>query len=282
MLDTAGGTRSCGRTPRSTGSPTAPCGSTCPTGDIYGTGNTGPTNFVLQTAPTGDWTLETKVDGSLFNEQYQQGGLIVYGDDDNYVKLDFVVDNHGRAAGQPAARVPQRDRRGRAEPAAAGEQPDLRGVAPAADQKAGDAFTASYSADGTDLDRRCHADQRRRGGQHRRWACSPSAPPQTASKRRRSTTSGSAPPRWTRRHRSRRPPCRGTPTGGWYTGPVTVTLAATDNAGGSGVDGRVPARRRQHLDGVHRAGAGQRRRHAQRQVPVGGQGGQRRPSRPWP
>ena len=35
-----------------------------PNGDIYGTGNTGPKNFILQTAPTGDWTLETKVDGS--------------------------------------------------------------------------------------------------------------------------------------------------------------------------------------------------------------------------
>ena len=89
-----------------------------PNGDIYGTNNTGPTNFILQNAPSGDWTLETKVDGSALNEQYQQAGLLVYADDDNYLKFDFIADN---AAGQPvdaADRVPQRDRRRGAEPAA--------------------------------------------------------------------------------------------------------------------------------------------------------------------
>ena len=83
------------------GRPAATWSSTSTTGDIYGTGNTGPTNFILQNAPRGDWTLETKVDGTPLNEQYQQGGLIVYGDDDNYVKLDFIADN---PAGQPVSR----------------------------------------------------------------------------------------------------------------------------------------------------------------------------------
>ena len=103
-----------------------------PKGDIYGTGNTGPTNFILQTAPSGDWTLETKVDGSALAEQYQQAGLIVHADDDNYVKFDFIVDNQ---AGQTLSRRIEfrgETRRGDAEPAAPGLQPDLRGVAPAA------------------------------------------------------------------------------------------------------------------------------------------------------
>ncbi len=66
---------------------------TTTTGDIYGTGNSGPKNFILQTAPSGDWTLETKVDASALSEQYQQGGLMVYTDDDNYVKFDLLTTN---------------------------------------------------------------------------------------------------------------------------------------------------------------------------------------------
>lgn len=62
-------------------------------GDLYADGNSGPENFILQPAPVGDWTIETKVDGSALNEQYQQGGLMVYVDDGNYVKFDYVTDN---------------------------------------------------------------------------------------------------------------------------------------------------------------------------------------------
>ncbi len=72
-----------------------------PNGDIYTGNNSGPTNFILQDGPEGDWTMETKVDGSQLNEQYQQAGLLAYGDDDNYLKLDYIVDN---VAGQPVAR----------------------------------------------------------------------------------------------------------------------------------------------------------------------------------
>ncbi|MDH2425271.1 ThuA domain-containing protein [Sphaerisporangium sp. TRM90804] len=61
-------------------------------GDIYGTGNSDPKNFILQTPPAGDWTVETKIDASAFNEAYQQGGLIAYGGDGDYVKLDYVTD----------------------------------------------------------------------------------------------------------------------------------------------------------------------------------------------
>ena len=55
---------------------------TTPT-DIYGTSNTDVPNIVLQDQPAGDWTVETTVDGSAFDQQYQQGGLILFGDDDN-------------------------------------------------------------------------------------------------------------------------------------------------------------------------------------------------------
>lgn len=68
--------------------------------DIYGA-DAGATNIVVQDQPEGDWVVETKVDGSLFDRQYQQGGLILRADDDNYVKLDIVSTN---AAGSTVAR----------------------------------------------------------------------------------------------------------------------------------------------------------------------------------
>ncbi|GAA2109825.1 hypothetical protein GCM10009780_64570 [Actinomadura alba] len=71
------------------------------TGDIYSSPNSGPKNFILQKAPSGDWTMETKVDGSAFNQQYQQGGLLVYVDDGNYVKFDYITDN---TVGSPVVR----------------------------------------------------------------------------------------------------------------------------------------------------------------------------------
>ena len=66
--------------------------------DIYGAA-TGVPNFILQPQPEGDdWVVETKVDGSAFDRQYQQAGLILYGDDDNYVKLDILSTNVATAA----------------------------------------------------------------------------------------------------------------------------------------------------------------------------------------
>src|SRR5690606_22281806 len=65
---------------------------TTPT-DIYGTDNRPVPNIVLQDQPGDEWTIETVVDGSALDRQYQQGGLIVYADDDNYVKFDYVVDS---------------------------------------------------------------------------------------------------------------------------------------------------------------------------------------------
>ena len=86
---------------RPTGSPAARCRSTCPTATSTPAATPGRPTSSCRTRPAGDWTIETKVDGSQLNEQYQQAGLIVYGDDDNYLKLDYIVDN---AAGQPVIR----------------------------------------------------------------------------------------------------------------------------------------------------------------------------------
>ena len=58
------------------------------TGDMYTTTQTGK-NILLQT-PAEDWTVEAKL---IFNVRphvsYQQGGLMVYQDDSNFVKLDW-------------------------------------------------------------------------------------------------------------------------------------------------------------------------------------------------
>ena len=65
--------------------------------DIYG-GDTGVPNIIVQDQPEGDWVVETKVDASQLDRRYQQGGLILHGDDDNYVKLDILATNEGGAA----------------------------------------------------------------------------------------------------------------------------------------------------------------------------------------
>jgi glucose/arabinose dehydrogenase/PKD repeat protein len=61
-------------------------------GDINGAANGSPRNFVLQDVPDGDWTVETKVTPSMLH-RWQLAGLIVYGDDDNYVKFDVIAQN---------------------------------------------------------------------------------------------------------------------------------------------------------------------------------------------
>ncbi|MBB5803504.1 PKD repeat protein/glucose/arabinose dehydrogenase [Saccharothrix ecbatanensis] len=61
-------------------------------GDIAGGTNGDSKNFVLQPAPGGDWTVETRMRAPLV-ERYQLGGFMVYGDDDDYVKFDVVAFN---------------------------------------------------------------------------------------------------------------------------------------------------------------------------------------------
>ena len=62
-------------------------------GDIYTNSNPAATrNFILQDAPAGDWVIETKVSGDI-SGGYEQGGLLVYVDDDNYIKYDLISDD---------------------------------------------------------------------------------------------------------------------------------------------------------------------------------------------
>jgi len=57
-------------------------------GDTY-TGTNTARNILLQDA-SGDWVIESKLVFSVRpNTSYQQGGLVVYQDDDNYIKLDW-------------------------------------------------------------------------------------------------------------------------------------------------------------------------------------------------
>lgn len=53
-------------------------------------------NILLQDAP-GDWTIETKLTTSVRpNSSYQQGGIIVFQDMDNYMKLDWEAQSSTR------------------------------------------------------------------------------------------------------------------------------------------------------------------------------------------
>ncbi|PJJ62421.1 ThuA domain-containing protein [Compostimonas suwonensis] len=115
--------------------------------DIYG-GDTGVPNFIVQAQPEGDeWVIETKVDASAFDRQYQQGGLILYGDDDNYVKMDILSTNQ---SGSPVARnVELRNEIGGVvqNPQPNGPAPDS-GIVWLRLAKSGDVFTGWSSVDG--------------------------------------------------------------------------------------------------------------------------------------
>ncbi|MCB7138002.1 ThuA domain-containing protein [Cellulosimicrobium marinum] len=119
---------------------------TTPT-DIYGTDNRPVPNIVLQDQPGDEWTVETVVDGSAFDRQYQQGGLIVYGGDDDYVKLDFVVDNQ---AGQAVVR--RIELRSEVGGVVQNPQPQIGNLTEDVWHlrltRSGDTFTGAYSADG--------------------------------------------------------------------------------------------------------------------------------------
>src|SRR4051812_12941927 len=65
-------------------------------GDVYQTANNAK-NLVVQPAPAGPWTITTKVNFKGL-VQYQQAGLLIYGDDDNFTKFDRVATNAATAA----------------------------------------------------------------------------------------------------------------------------------------------------------------------------------------
>src|SRR5699024_8760621 len=61
-------------------------------GDINNDNPESPENFILQSAPEGDWTAETRFHAPLVH-RWQYAGLLAYGSDDDYVKLDVVARN---------------------------------------------------------------------------------------------------------------------------------------------------------------------------------------------
>ena len=61
-------------------------------GDINGNNPISPRNFILQKAPAGDWVATTRLKAPL-KHRWQLAGLMMYGDDNNYVKADVVAYN---------------------------------------------------------------------------------------------------------------------------------------------------------------------------------------------
>ena len=208
------------------------------TGDIYSSPNGAPKNFILQKAPAGDWTLETKVDGSALNERYQQGGLIAYGDDANYVKFDLVLDN---AAGSTLARrLELRSEKG---DVVQNPQPSASnlttGVWWLRLKKEGTTYTGSYSADGTTWTDMAQTVANDALGSGTAVGLYTLGTTQTASKTAKFDyfhLSTPAVDKTAPVTTATLAPAEPNGANGWYTSPVTVTLAATDEAGGSGVD----------------------------------------------
>ncbi|TDT18139.1 uncharacterized protein DUF1349 [Ilumatobacter fluminis] len=117
-------------------------------GDIYQGTATDPTNFILQDQPGDEWTVETKLDTSQLAERYQQAGLMVYVDDDHYVKWNMLATN---TAGN--AVTTNLEFRNEIDGTIAGPNSNVNGVA-RGDlwlrlSRSGDTFSASYSLDGT-------------------------------------------------------------------------------------------------------------------------------------
>ena len=61
-------------------------------GDFFANAPNNNPNILLQPAPAGPWTMTTRLTFDP-NENYEQAGLLVYGDDANYVKADYVYAN---------------------------------------------------------------------------------------------------------------------------------------------------------------------------------------------
>ncbi|WP_061965136.1 ThuA domain-containing protein [Demequina aurantiaca] len=115
--------------------------------DIYESAAGDVTNFVVQDVEGDEWVVETKVDASGLDRRYQQGGLIVRADDDNYVKLDILATN---AAGSTLNR--NIEMRSEVGGAVQQPQPTVNGfsgdIVSLRLERSGDDFTGYYSVDG--------------------------------------------------------------------------------------------------------------------------------------
>ena len=76
-------------------------------GSMYRAG-TSAKNLVVQPAPDGTWTATAKISVSALNENYQQAGLRVWSDDDNWASVHMISAGGNRdfefiyeAAGNP-------------------------------------------------------------------------------------------------------------------------------------------------------------------------------------
>ncbi|NYI03850.1 ThuA domain-containing protein [Allostreptomyces psammosilenae] len=201
-------------------------------GDIYEGTATDPKNLVLQPAPTGDWTIETKVDASALDERYQQAGLMAYADDGTYVKFDYLVTN---APGEPVTRgIELRSEVDDTivQPAPNASPAPTQGVWHLRLNKTGDTYTGSYSADGqtwTTLPAVTNSGL----GDGARFGVFALGGEQTASKPAlfdyfrvldEDTTAPAV--------ELTTDPAEPTGENGWWTGPVTVTATATDDGDG--------------------------------------------------
>ncbi|WP_207957741.1 ThuA domain-containing protein [Streptomyces sp. YIM 98790] len=205
-------------------------------GDIYEGTATDPRNFVLQPAPEGDWTIETKVDGSAFDERYQQAGLMVYADDTTYVKLDYLTTN---APGQAVSRAIEL--RGEAgdvilQPAPNASPAPAQGVWHLRLTKSGDTYTGSYSADGESWTELAPVTNPALAEGTPRFGIFALGGEQTAAKpalfdyfRHSPAEADTTPPTVA----LTTDPAAPTGADGWWTTPVTVTAAAEDDGDGA-------------------------------------------------
>ena len=76
-------------------------------GEIY-QASTGGGPLILQAAnhAKADWVLETKLTNTL-DGGYSQGGIMAYGDDNNYVKINAISDDGERAGSTGSSCAPR-------------------------------------------------------------------------------------------------------------------------------------------------------------------------------
>lgn len=113
--------------------------------DFNGPNNNDVPNIITTDQPAGtDWTVETKVTTPL-TTPYQQGGLILRVDDDNYVKIDVVAQSGGKVRAELRSEIGG---------VVATGQPEVRDLTPSTYgdyllrlTRKGNVYTASFSRD---------------------------------------------------------------------------------------------------------------------------------------